>query len=64
MSNFGQLQLSVQLGLIAICVSSMCYFALSYKTDNMTLRNTARNDCPLAGNVLNAFWRVIATVRR
>lgn len=40
MSNFGQL--TMLLGLIAICVSSVCYFALTYKTDNMTFRNAAR----------------------
>jgi len=40
MSNFGQL--SIVLGLIAICVSSVCYFALSYKRDNTTFRNIGR----------------------
>jgi len=40
MNNFGQL--TMQLGLIAICISSVCYMALSFKKDNVTLRNTAR----------------------
>ena len=40
MNNFGQL--TMQLGLIAICISSVCYMVLSYKKDNVTLKNMAR----------------------
>ncbi|MBW2601556.1 MAG: cytochrome c biogenesis protein CcsA [Deltaproteobacteria bacterium] len=40
MNNFGQL--TMQLALIAISLSTVCYAILSYKTNNSTFRNTAR----------------------